>query len=221
MRTAFAFGLTALDHAVVDLSVAVGDAVRDAAAAALTEDLVLAEHVLSRVHDLHDTADDISRRAAAVMARQQPVAHDLRRLLGVQRNADALGRMATLAADIAKVTRRRYPRRIVPAEVRGVVEDLSAAANTVTALIGQSLSRAHVSHPGVVERAVSHLDQLHREMLTIISSRAWPHDVETAVDMSLLSLDFHRLAEHALEVAGSVQYVATGDVLPQRRHRAV
>lgn len=214
---AFDSWLAALDHDVVELSGQVTRAVHDAGQAALQADLGLAEAALGSMADISAGAHQVSDQAAAVMARQQPVAQDLRRLLGTQRNAASLEQLGQLAADVAKLTRRRYPRTVVPTEVYGVVVDMTALADRLTGLVSQTLQTGHLGNPGSVIRVSEQMAALHREMLTIVRSTAWPHDVATAVDMSLLSLELLRMAECGLDVAGSVLYVETGTTDGLRR----
>jgi phosphate transport system protein len=55
-------------------------------------------------------------------------------------------------------------------------------------------------------------------MLAIVRSRAWPFAVDTAVDLTLLSRDYERIADHAVDVAGAVVYVVTAVPPPTHMH---
>jgi phosphate transport system protein len=198
-----------LDHTVVDLCSQVRRATQDASNAALREDLALAEAVIGSVADIQESARSIRCQAEGLVARQQPVAQDLRQLLTAQRHAAHLEGMGVLAGRMAKLTRRRYPRTVVPHEVRGVVADMAGLTDRLMRMLGEALSAGKVSYPGVLVEIHNQVNHLNEEMQAIVRSPAWPHDVAAAIDMSMLSRDFQRLAEHSLEIAAGVDYVAT------------
>lgn len=215
MRTAFESWLTALDHTVLDLNRQVARSVRHAVAASLQDDLRQAETAIESQAEISSAARYVSDQVAALMARQQPVAQDLRRLLAAQRNASSLDHMGVLAASAAKLTRRRYPRTVVPPEVRGVVGDMAELSDRLLVLVGEILHTKHVAYPSLSLELTEHMEQLHREMMSIVRSPAWPHDVATAVDMSMLSRDLLRLTDHAGEITAAVQYYETGSTAPK------
>ena len=62
------------------------------------------------------------------MARQQPVASDLRMMVTTLRMVADLERMGDLALHVAKVARRRYPGRAVPPELRSTMLEMGHVA---------------------------------------------------------------------------------------------
>lgn len=207
MRIAFHSWLAALDHAVVDLCGDVRRAAMEATQATLREDLAIAEDVMGSLVDIRDSSSSIRARAEALMARQQPVAQDLRHLLEAQRQAASLEQMGALAGAIARLARRRYPRTVVPHEVRGVVVDMAAVLERLTDMLGESLAARRVTHPAVLNDLHHQMDHLAQEMQAIVRSPAWPHSAATAIDMSALGRDLHDLADHVLDIAAGLAYV--------------
>ncbi len=210
MRSVFHARLAALDQNLASLCEQVGHALRRATEAAFTADLRLAEEVISEARDIDDEARQVTIDAAYLTAQQQPVAHDLRVLLAAQHQAVSLRRMTGLASNIAKATRRRYPRPLIPREVRDVVVDMAELAHSLTERLQRALGQADLASAHVVRAAGRQMGSLHVEMLAIVGSSAWPHDVTTAVDVCMLSRDLQRFAEHAQTIAEEVVYVATG-----------
>ncbi len=210
MRSVFHARLAALDQNMASLCEQVGRALRQAVEAALTADLRLAEAVMSEGIDIDYGARQVTVDAAHLTAQQQPVAHDLRVLLAAQQQAVSLRRMAGLATNIAKATRRRYPRPLIPREVRDVVVDMAELGQSLTDRLQRALADADLASAHVVRASGRHMGSLHSEMLAIVSSTAWPHDVTTAVDVCMLSRDLQRFADHAQAISEEVVYVATG-----------
>lgn len=217
MRTAFRARLAALDSALVGISERVRHAVATATSAALSADLAGAEGVISEVVDLEQSARDLAEESVHLMAQQQPVAQDLRVLLTAGRIAGSLQRMARLAGHIATSARRAYPEPVVPPEVAGVLADMGEVADRMIGQVGAALARRD---PGTRTDLVAldrEMDRLHQEMLAIVRSPAWPFPVDTAVDVTLLSRDYERLADHAVDIGAAVVYVVTGVPPPTMR----
>jgi phosphate transport system protein len=210
MRTAFRAHLAALDAEVLDLCQRVGQAIRSASQAALDGDLALAEATLSAVATIDLDAREIADSTVHLVARQQPVAQDLRALMGAQRVVTSLRRMAQLAGRVAKAARRGYPEPVVAREVVGVVSDMSGQADAITARLYRALMTHDAGAAGVLLGMSRQMTELHQEMLTIVSSAAWPYPAQTAVQVCMLSRDFERFAEHGVDVGWVIGYVATG-----------
>ncbi len=218
MRTAFRARLAALDSTLVEVSQRVRHAVSAATAAALAGDLAGSEAVISDVGDIEDAARAAADDAVRLMAQQQPVAQDLRALLTAGRIAASLQRMARLAGHIATCARRAYPGTVAPAEVGGVLADMGGVADRMLGRVTDALARRD---PGAAAELVAldrEMDRLHQEMLAIVRSRAWPFAVDTAVDLTLLSRDYERIADHAVDVAGAVVDVVTAVPPPTHMH---
>ena len=115
MRDAYHEELDALTDQLVEMTRLVGSAISRATTALLDADLTLAESVIAADDAVDALRDDLDERAFDLLARQQPVATDLRIVVtSLQMSAD-LERMGDLAQHVAKVARRRYPDSAVPA----------------------------------------------------------------------------------------------------------
>lgn len=214
MRTVFRAGLAALDAELIDLSRFVTQTMHRATSSVLETDLTMAESVISELVDLEDRTRVIAERAAHIVAQQQPVAQDLRSLLAAQRVATCLLRMARQVGDVAKTTRRRYPRMAAAPEVRGVVTDLGELAQRIGGRVTAALAGHDVSAGSDLVAMDRMVGRLHGEMLAIVGSSAWPYDVATAVDLTLLSRSYTAFADYAVEVGAAVVYVETGVPTP-------
>ena len=101
MRKIYRSDLEGVVNELVVMSDSIQIAVRDATRALLHADLQLAERVISgdtRIDAMHD---QLELRAFTILARQAPVAGELRTLVAVIQMVAALGRMGDLAAHVA------------------------------------------------------------------------------------------------------------------------
>jgi len=211
MRQAYRESLREIDTQLVEMTRLVGRAMSKATQALLDADLVLAEEVIAEDGMLDAIYFDLDERATQIVALQQPVATELRRLLSGLRIASSLERMGDLAVHIAKTTRLRYPDSVVPVELRSVISDMGAVAQRIVHQTGAAMASHSVEQ---AERAVSTDDQmnrLHREMFNILLSPAWSHGVEAAIDLTLVSRFYERFADHAVTINKRIVHIVTGE----------
>ena len=140
MRESYFEELDDIRHCLVEMANTVGSQMSTATTALLDADVALADLVIAGDEQIDATRESIEQRCFTLLARQQPVATDLRTIVVATRIASDLERMGDLAEHIAKVARMRFPDHAVPQEVRPafleaghVAEMLVAKAGTVIA----------------------------------------------------------------------------------------
>jgi phosphate transport system protein len=211
VREAYRESLQEIDTLLIEMTRLVGRAMTLATQALLDADLSAAEQVISEDIRLDTINAEIDDRATQLVALQQPVAGELRRLLSALRIASSLERMGDLATHIAKTTRLRYPDSVVPVELRGVIADMGAVAQRIVHQTGAAMASHSVE---LAQRAVvtdEEMDRLHREMFNIMLSPAWDHGVEAAVDLTLVSRFYERFADHAVTINKRIMHIVTGE----------
>jgi phosphate transport system protein len=211
MRESYHESLHEIDTLMIEMTRLVGRAMSHATQALLDADLESAEKVIAEDEHLDAINAEVDERAFQLVARQQPVAGELRRLLSALRISSSLERMGDLAVHVAKTTRLRYPDSVVPVELRGVVSDMGAIAQRIVHQTGAAMSSHSLEQ---AQRAVEtdiEMDRLHREMFNIMLSPTWTHGVEAAVDMTLVSRFYERFADHAVTVNKRIVHVVTGE----------
>src|SRR6266545_5199031 len=118
MREIFHRELDQLVEQLVEMTRLVDTAMYRATTALLDADLALAESVIAADAAVDGFHRDLDERALELIARQQPVAGDLRTILASLRMSADLERMGDLARHVAELARLRYPRSPVPPELR-------------------------------------------------------------------------------------------------------
>ncbi len=79
-----------------------------------------------------------------LLARQQPVATDLRVIVTSMRMSSDLERMGDLARHVAKVARLRYPESAVPAELRATILQMGQVAERIVEKAGSVIAARDV-----------------------------------------------------------------------------
>ena len=211
MREQFHDELQSLSDSLVEMSGLVGSALRRATAALLDADLSLAESVIGADERIDALQIELEERAMLLLARQQPVATDLRVIVtGLRMSAD-LERMGDLARHVAKLARLRYPNHVVPAELTATVVEMGQVAERLVNKVGSVIASRDVDVASELETDDDDMDRLHRHLFQVILSPQWDHGVEAAVDVTLCGRFYERFADHAVVVARRVSFLVTGE----------
>jgi phosphate transport system protein len=202
--------LRSIDNILLRLCELSDLAMRRATSALTVIDVALAQQVIDGDHETDALHAELEHRLLFSMARRNPVATDLRRLLAALRVGADLERMSGLARHVAKLARRRYPRCVVPPSAR----------TTVLAMGRTAAQGVRLTHTLLVERDVTIVDQiiavddemdrLHRSMLAMLSSPDWAHGVEPAVDLTLVNRFYERYGDHTVTIAHQMHFIVVG-----------
>lgn len=203
-----------LDTVVDDLVAMTGlvrTAVRRATESLLNADARLAEEVIGSDDPIDEQREVVEDRAFEILARQQPVAGDLRILVAALRMVADLERMGDHAVHVAKVARLRYPEPAVPAELRGNVARMGVVAEDMVQAAGDVLAERDLEAAHELERQDEEMDSLRRAQFRVLLDDSWAHGVEAAIDVALLGRYYERIADHAVSLARRVVYLVTGE----------
>jgi phosphate transport system protein len=210
IRSVFQDELDSVSQTLFDLSVMVSDSMARATKSVMTKDLKLAEEVITSDEKIDTVQHDLDARIIDIIARQQPVASDLRALVTALRMSADLERMGDLAHHVAKLVRLRHPGSAVPAELLSLVEAIGETAEKIATKTGVVISTRDVSLAAQVEKDDDEMDNLHRKLISTLVEPSWPHGVETAIDLTLLGRYYERYADHAVSVSRRVIFLVTG-----------
>lgn len=211
MRDAFHDDLDAINQTLVDMANLVGSAMNRATTALLTADLALAEEVIAEDDHIDAIQHDLDAKTLNLMARQQPVASDLRTLVTSLRMSADFERMGDFCHHIARIARMRYPATAVPPELALTIQEMGDTAERIIAKVTGLLTSRDLEAALEVERDDDEMDRLHRKLFVTLLDDAWPHGIESAIDMTLLGRYYERCADHAVSVARRVYFLVTGE----------
>ena len=210
MRDAFHEEIDAIGQSLLNMAGLVNQAMSDATKALVNADLTLAEKVIAADDVIDQMQHDLDARTINLMARQQPVASDLRTLVtGLRMSAD-LERMGDMAHHIAKSARMRYPNSAIPEELKPLITKVGETANKIIAKLTQVMKDRDLNKSLEIPADDDEMDKLHRKLFTTLLSDDWKHGTETAIDITLIGRYYERFADHAVSVARRVYYLVTG-----------
>lgn len=211
MRDAFHEDLDRISDSLIEMTRLVGSAMSRSTTALLDADIALAQSVIETDPQIDAIRDELDEMAVQLIARQQPVATDLRIVVTALHMASSLERMGDLAEHVAKVARLRYPKSAVPAQAQATIVQMAQIAERIVAKAGSVIAAKDVDGANDLHGDDDEMDRLHREMFTMLVDKEWLGGTESAVDLTLLSRYYERFADHAVSVARQVVYLVTGE----------
>jgi phosphate transport system protein len=210
MRDQYQQQLDAILDELVQMTGGVRDALKKATHALLTADVSEAEAVITGDLAIDAARERIEEESFDILARQNPVAGDLRMLVASLRMVSDLERMGDLSVHVAKVCRLRYPTNAVPDILVPTITDMAKTADEMIASAAEIVETRDVAAALELEAADDEMDTLRRSMFRTLLSESWDEGVEPAVDMALLGRYYERIGDHAVSMARRIVFLVTG-----------
>ncbi|CAM3903947.1 phosphate signaling complex protein PhoU [Smaragdicoccus niigatensis] len=187
-----------------------GSLMEQATQSLLQADLAVAETVITEYDKLAILSHRGEERAMSLLARQAPVATDLRSVISAIQIVADIERMGALALHVAQATRRRHPNHVLPEEVNGYFSEMGKIAVGLAAQAKEVLETRNTELAARLSEEDDAMDDLHNHLFTLMMDREWKHSAAEAVDVALLGRYYERFADHAVEVGRRVIFLVTG-----------
>jgi len=213
MRTEFHNDLEEVNRLLVAMADEVRAAMRRATTSLLEADLGLAEGVVAGDAAVNELHKEVEEKVYGLLARQAPVASDLRLVVTALKIAADFERMGDLAKHVAKTAIRRYPICAVPQELGTVIRNMADVADRIAGKISTVVASPNAAGAAELEFDDDAMDELHKGLFVLLLGAAWQHGVESAIDGALLGRFYERFADHAVNAGHHMYFLVTGDQL--------
>jgi phosphate transport system protein len=217
MRDSFHRDLDKMSEQLVEMTRLAGSAISRATTALLDADLHLAESVIASDEEIDALRRELDEHTVDLLARQQPVATDLRMVVTAMKMGSDLGRMGDLARHVAEVARLRYPDCAIHPVMRTTVQQMGQVAERIVAKAGSVIAGRDIETARALEVDDDEMDRLHQDIFNMLMDGKWQHGTEAAVDATLVGRYYERYADHAVSVARGLVYLVTGEFRIQAR----
>ncbi|MFY1621380.1 phosphate signaling complex PhoU family protein, partial [Micromonospora sp. WMMD736] len=175
MRTTYREQLTTLRIQLAEACGLTASAMARATEALLQADVDFAESVISGQDQIAHMSACAEEQAVSLVALQQPVAGELRTIVGAMHVAADVNRMGALAAHVAKLARRRQPNHVLPDTVSPVFERMGAVAVDLAVIAQQVLQSPDPDKAARIREQDGAMDDLHRQLFGAVMDPAWSH----------------------------------------------
>ena len=198
--------LLALSNDLTDLGTLVSEMVDDAMRAFKQRDSIMAQQVIDRDKDANALQLKIDESVQRIIARRNPVAQDLRHIIGASRIASDLERVGDLAEGIAKRAKaineeeRIEISRSVYRMGKQVRTQLAGAMDTL--LRGDSIAALHFWQ---ADSDLDHLyDSLFKELVTVMMGD--PRTIPACTELLFVAKNLERIGDHATNICEAVYF---------------
>jgi phosphate transport system protein len=214
--------LETLDRHISEMGGIAEKMLADAMDALSTMNVELAQKVIAtdvRLDVLQRTVEDLAVR---VLARRQPVAVDLRDVVGVIRISADLERIGDQAKNIAKRAAKIAGESRIPRAVVGLrsMHDLAATQlnDVLDAYAQRDVERAKAVWNRDLELDALE-DSVFRDLLTFMMED--PRNITFCTHLLFCSKNLERVGDHTTNIAETVYYIVTGESMPGERPRGI
>jgi len=198
-----------------------GEQIADAIDALVKRDTSLAERVIAKDDRIDALQHAIEEKAVTTIARRQPMAVDLREIVGALRISNDLERVGDLAENIAKRA------LLVTEDYR--INEVVLQLQRMVDLVSEQLTRVLQGYENrdiVLALDVWHKDQeidalnssLFRELLTYMMED--PRNITFCSHMLFCAKNIERMGDHATNIAETIYYIVEGRQLTEQRPKA-
>lgn len=211
MREVFQSELREVQDRLVEISQSVAVIIEKANKAFLTNEVTQADEALVLSESNEEKALALDELVIRILARQSPVARDLRVLVSALRISASLERMGALAGHIASIARYRYPGSAVPDALRKTFEEMGALDIQLAQKLSEVLQNDDVELARAIKSEDERVDELHRSVFDVVLAEDWKENAMFTVDVTLASRYFERFADHVVDISSKVTYLTTGE----------
>jgi phosphate transport system protein len=211
MREVFQNQLADVQNRLVEMAESVTTIMEKASNAFLNSDVSLADEAIALAEANENRALALDEIVIRVLAKQSPVARDLRILVSALRISASLERMGALAGHIAAIARYRYPGAAVPEALRETFKEMGKLDVELGRRVTTLLKNTDVDLARQIQAEDARVDELHRHIFQVVLGDDWKENAMYTVDVTLASRYHERFADHVVDISTKVSYLTTGE----------
>lgn len=219
--TSFDEELDAIDRLIRDMGDLAGEMVAAATRSLIETDTALAQRVISDDAVMDARQRDLDERAITLIAKRQPMAQDLRSVVGAIRMAADLERIGDLAKNIAKrvnAVGEGTPARNLSHSIDAMAQMVIAQVQLVIAAYEARNADGLKTLRADDEKIDVQYTAVFRELLTYMMED--PRNITACTHLLFCAKNLERIGDHVTNIAENAYYIATGRQLPLHRPKA-
>jgi phosphate transport system protein len=212
MRIGFSEELAALEAGLQEEGDLVLRALRSSLNALARADMELADEVISFDDEVDQRYVAIEEGVQSLLARQTPVAADLRLVLAILRVNLHLERMADYCVTVAKLTKLMGDLNVTENAIAGSIEDMGQRAEQMIRVALDSFADRDPEKAQTLVELDELIDRANRQATEdVLSLGSSPDEREYGLRMLVISRCVERIGDHAVDIGEQVVYLVTGE----------
>lgn len=214
MREVFQQELEEVQGRLVDIARLVAESIEQATLAFNDSQVSVAEEVIAADREIDELTVALDEQAIQMLARQAPVAKDLRIIVSALRISAGLERMGDMSSHIAQLTRYRFPDKVIPKSLRPTFTRMGELDVQIANTLVELLATEDLRFADQLRDLDDQVDELHLHVFDTVLGEKWKGEATATVDATLASRYHERFADHAVSIAKKMHYLVTGDWEP-------
>ncbi|TPF87019.1 PhoU family transcriptional regulator [Bifidobacterium sp. UTCIF-37] len=210
MRVIFNEELKAVADDLDRMVQGVRKSIRGAGDALLKQDVEAAQSVIDGDIELDALEESVIDQCVKLLAKQNPVATDLRVVVSTMRLASTFERMGDLAKHVAKISRRTYPASPLPDSAKETFQQMQDFLDRTSDDLVSMLADRDAK---TAERIIANddkLDALHHNTFELALDENTDLTRQQIIDVVLIGRFLERLGDHAVSAARRVVFIVSG-----------
>lgn len=210
MRVIFNEEMKAVANNLERMAELVAHAISDAGNALVNADLDAAQTVINKDADLDSLEASTIDQCLTLLARQNPVATDLREVVATMRLAATFERMGDLTSHVAQIARRTWPESAIPEEAREIIVDMVDFLQGLSGRLTNMVANRDVKMAETIIAGDDTLDKLHEKIFALVEGDDWHGTRRQLIDVVLLSRFIERIGDHSVAAARQIVFIISG-----------
>jgi phosphate transport system protein len=212
MRLSFTEELARLEAALQEEGTLVLRALRSSLNALARADQELADEVIRFDDEVDRRYISIEEGVQSLLARQTPVAADLRLVLAVLRINLHLERMADYCVTVAKLTKLMGDLNVQGDAIGRSIEDMGRRAEQMIRVALEAFATRDAAMAETLVDLDELIDRANRHAIEdVLSLGDSPEEREYGLRMLVVSRCVERIGDHAVDIGEQVAYLVTGE----------
>ncbi|SHO52096.1 phosphate signaling complex protein PhoU [Anaerocolumna xylanovorans] len=212
MRQTFLAQLEELNNDVIKMGSILELSMNEMIGALYEKDIEKAKKIIDRDDEIDLLEQHIERECVNIIAKQQPLASDLRKITSIMKIITDIERIADQCADISEyiIKLSKYPQMEEPKSLELMIEAMKKMViNTIDSFVEADLEKAKA----VIEaddEVDNDFEKITDELSLTMQNK--PELVPQCVCYLMIIKYLERMADHATNIAEWITYIVTGDL---------
>jgi phosphate transport system protein len=210
IRKTFDKELALLKEKILTMGSLSGNALRQSVEALKIQDMTMAQQVVNGDQQINNLEIEIEELVVKIIASQQPVASDLRKIMAALKISTGLERMGDFAVDISKATLRIGTEPLIKP-----LNDLPVMGDIVQNMLREVLNAYIDENVELAQEMASMDDKVDKMYSTIVKDLLnkmveEPTKIEQVMLLSFVARYIERVADYVTNIAEAITYSVKG-----------
>ncbi|MEI2665459.1 phosphate signaling complex protein PhoU [Rossellomorea sp. LJF3] len=211
IRRNFDNNLKELKDKLFDMADLAKVSLKESVVALKTQDIEKAEEIIKKDHIINQYDNEINNLAIILIAKESPVATDLRKIISALRICSEIERIGDMATNIAKSTLHIGNQKLIKP-----IEEIPRMLSIAEEMLEEALTAFYSEDASLAKKVADRDDEvdelygkLVKELMTYIPN--YPDEISQITQLAFTCRYIERVADHVTNICENVIFLVTGE----------